>query len=467
MYKKSHIHFVGIGGIGMSGIAMILKNQGYIISGCDKDVEQKSVQDLQKIGCSIFQGNFTDECRESNFDILVYSSAIKPDNPELVFAKDRQVPIIGRALMLAEIMRTKFSIAISGAHGKTTTTSLISHVLLEAKMDPTVIIGGHLHSISSNAKLGKGDFLVAEADESDRSLLQLYPAIAIVTNIDLEHLETYKDIDDIKSTFKQFLENLPFYGKAIVCIDDQNIKSILPLTKTRTIKYGFDQEADITALDVKLDALSSTFYIENKINKQIIGPVNLNIPGKHNLLNALAAFAVCDELQVPTNEIVNAFEHFNGVDRRFTFKGFYQGAKVYDDYGHHPVEILNTLLVANRQQKKRLFVFFQPHRFIRTYKLWQNFVEIFAQSEIEDLFVTDIYSAGEAQIEGVNSFNLVEDIRKVSKRAKIHYIPFSNDFDQIEKILNKFIGQGDMLLTLGAGKTNKLAEYLVSKSEPQ
>src|SRR3990170_8155336 len=236
--KKSHVHFVGIGGIGMSGIATILKYQGYEISGCDLDLDQTSIENLRTIGCKVYQGNNTPRCQDTTIDILVYSSAVKKQDPEIISAQERGIPTIPRALMLAELMRTKYSVAIAGSHGKTTTTSLISHILIEANMDPTVVIGGHLKNISSNARLGEGDFLVAEADESDRSFLHLQATLAIVTNIDLEHLETYQDLDDIKQTFKQFLNSLPFYGKAIVCVDDENIRSLLPIPHIKIIKYG-------------------------------------------------------------------------------------------------------------------------------------------------------------------------------------------------------------------------------------
>ncbi|MEX0940020.1 MAG: Mur ligase family protein [Candidatus Babeliales bacterium] len=274
-HKKAHIHFVGIGGIGMSGIATILKYQGYTISGCDNDLQQQSIIDLQKIGCLIFEGNNTVHCQNAPSDILVYSSAIKVNNPEIINAQQRGIPTISRALMLAELMRTKYSIAISGSHGKTTTTSLISHILIEAERDPTVIIGGHLKNISTNARFGNGDFLVAEADESDRSLLSLQATLAVVTNIDLEHLETYTDIDDIKNTFKQFLNNLPFYGKAFLCIDDPHIRSLLPLAHLKTIKYGLNPLADFKAENIQLEADHSLFELYIKKEKHGIIRINM------------------------------------------------------------------------------------------------------------------------------------------------------------------------------------------------
>ncbi len=265
MYTQGHIHFVGIGGIGMSGIAKILRSQGYTISGCDSDLSQKSVQDLLKLGCTIHQGNNTPQCRDHTIDVLVYSSAIRESNEEITYAQTRGIPTIPRALMLSEIMRTKFSIGVTGSHGKTTVTSLISHILIEANQDPTVIIGGHLKAISSNAQHGSGKFLVAEADESDRSFLRLYPTIAVITNIGLEHLDTYKDLEDIKKTFAEFITHVPFYGKAVVCLDDPNIRSLLPFHQVKTIKYALDQEgADIYGTDVVLGTHESTCTVYNK-----------------------------------------------------------------------------------------------------------------------------------------------------------------------------------------------------------
>ncbi len=350
MYKKkNHIHFIGIGGIGMSGIATILKSQGYHISGCDNDLEQKSVYDLTHLGCSVYAGNNTAACHDPSIDILVYSSAIKADNPEILAAQKRGIPTISRALMLAELMRTKYSVAIAGAHGKTTTTSMISHILIEAQTDPTVIIGGHLKNISSNARFGKGDFLVAEADESDKSLLRLYPTIAVVTNIDLEHIDVYSDIEDIKNTFKKFLENIPFYGKAILCDDSEHIDAILPLTTTKTIRYGFKASSDIFGQDITLQKTFSTCTVWKRGESQPLGALYLTMPGRHNLLNALAAITVCLELDIPFQTILSALANFKGIDRRFTLKGTHKGALVFDDYGHHPTEIAQTLNVARKR----------------------------------------------------------------------------------------------------------------------
>lgn len=458
MYKKTHIHFVGIGGIGMSGIAKILRNQGYFISGCDLDLEQKSVQDLIQLGAQIYEGNNTPHCHDSSIDVLVYSSAIAAQNQEILSAQERGIPTIPRALMLAELMRTKYSIAIAGAHGKTTTTSLISHILIEAQKDPTVIIGGHLKNISTNARWGSGDFLVAEADESDRSFLRLYPTLAIVTNIDLEHLDTYKDLDDIKHTFTQFLANVPFYGKAFVCIDDPHIKSILPLAHVKTIKYGFDTSADFYAQDVILEKDYSLFNVCLKNQLKPAATIQLAMPGKHNILNALAAIAVARDLDISFETIAQALKSFKGIERRFSFKGSYRGAEFFDDYGHHPTEIFYTLQVARRRAQKRLIVIFQPHRYTRTQKLWQDFIDIFAYSHIDHLVITDIYAASEQPIEHITSTNLVTALKLKQPACSVSYIPFEDSLEQLKAHVSTIAQEGDLVLLLGAGKVNKLAQ---------
>lgn len=457
--KKAHIHFVGIGGIGMSGIATILKFQGYTISGCDLDLDQKSVKDLKEIGCLVYHGNNTPQCNDASIDTLVYSSAVKTYNPEIATAQSRGIPTIPRAVMLAELMRTKYGIAISGSHGKTTTTSLISHILIEAQMDPTVIIGGHLKNISANARMGQGDFLVAEADESDRSFLYLQASLAIVTNIDLEHLETYTDIEDIKETFKRFLNNIPFYGKAIVCIDDANVRSILPLPHIKTIKYGLTPDADYYATDIRLEADHSTYTAWYKSLN--LGQVSFNMPGRHNLLNSLAAIALARDLEIPFSTIAKALHSFKGIERRFCFKGSYKGAEFFDDYGHHPQEIYNTLLVARRRSKNKLTVIFQPHRFSRTSKLWNEFIDIFMQSQIDRLIITDIYPASEAPIPEVTSQNLVKAMRLRNPNFEVVYAPYETNFESIRTHLDSDIQENDLVLMLGAGKVNKLTDIII------
>jgi UDP-N-acetylmuramate--alanine ligase len=510
MYKKAHIHFVGIGGIGMSGIATILKYQGYTISGCDSDLDQHSIKNLTQIGCSIAHGNNSPACADPSIDILVYSSVIQGNNPEIVAAQQRGIATIPRALMLAELMRTKYSVAIAGSHGKTTTTSLISHILIEAQIDPTVIIGGHLQTISNNARFGESDFLVAEADESDRSFLHLQPTLAVVTNIDLEHLETYKDLEDIKHTFQQFLARLPFYGKAFVCADDENLASILPISHVTTVKYGLDSRNDIFAQNIQLNATHSTFdvyqkqkplscshpevtlsplapsspkaspgyrlsapspfapsasrseRIEGNVSKgQLLGRVHLNMPGKHNILNALGALALSLDLEIPFDTIAAALANFQGVDQRFTYRGTFQGVRLFDDYGHHPKEIEVTLEVARQCTKNKICVIFQPHRYTRTYHLWDNFLEVFLNSKIDHLLITDIWPASEQPIPDVTSSRLAQELQAHNPSFSVSYAPYERSLEEIEAYVRANAHKYDLILFLGAGKVNKLAHTLL------
>lgn len=456
--KKAHIHFVGIGGIGMSGIATILRQQGYTISGCDLDTTQKSAQLLKQLGCTLHEGNNTPGCNDPSIEILVYSSAIRAHNEEILAAQRRGIPTISRALMLAELMRTKYSIAIAGAHGKTTTTSLISHILIEAGLNPTVIIGGHLKNISTNARFGEGEFLVAEADESDRSLLHLHATLAIVTNIDLEHLDVYKDIEDIKQTFLQFLNNLPFYGKAILCIDDPHIRSLLPLSHLKIIKYGIDNPADVMARDITLAADHSRFTLI--INDQPIGEILINLPGRHNVLNALAAIALAKDLDIPLEVLQHALSGFKGIDRRFSYQGTYRGAEIFDDYGHHPTEIDVTLKVARNRARGRVVIVFQPHRYTRTKALWDQFIETFLASQIDDLIITDIYAASEDAIPGITSIAFVEALKTRNPKFSVTYVPYEYEFTQIRACLDDHIMTDDLVLLLGAGRINQLAQYI-------
>jgi UDP-N-acetylmuramate--alanine ligase len=461
MYKNNmHIHFAGIGGIGMSGIATILRHQGYTISGCDLDLDQKSVKDLVNLGCAVYHGNNGPACADESIDVLVYSSAINAQNPEIIAAQKRGIPTIPRALMLAELMRTKHSIAISGSHGKTTTTSLISHILMTAQFDPTIVIGGHLKSISSNAHFGRGDYLVAEADESDRSFLHFHPTLAVVTNIDLEHLETYADLDDIKQTFRQFLNNIPFYGKAVLCNDDPHIQSLLPIPHLKIITYGLTPAADIYATDITLNSASSVFTVWRKNSNEPLGTVDYAMPGIHNILNALAAIAISLDVGVSFATIAQALNEFKGVDRRFSACGQYKGAELFDDYGHHPQEIYHTLKVAKNRTKNKVTVIFQPHRYIRTHKLWNQFVDIFVSSSIDHLIVTDVYSAGESPIAHITGKNLADAIAQKNPSFSVSYAPYEENFAQLHEHLDTLINPDDLVLFLGAGKINKMAKVL-------
>lgn len=469
MYKKcEHIHFMGIGGIGMSGIAEILRLQGYSVSGCDLSGVGKTIEHLQKIGCSISCGH--DKNHVTNADVLVYSSAVDMQSAEVLAAIEKGIPVIPRAIMLAELMRTKYSVAVSGTHGKTTTTSLISHIMIEGGMQPTVIVGGVLKSINNNAQLGDGDFLIAEADESDRSLLYLHPSMAVVTNIDNDHLDTYKDIEDIKNTFKDFLGRLPFYGKAFVCIDDPNIQAILPLQHINVIKYGLSEKADLMGKIIELgkaqtifDLYKNQFDIKSgTVIQSLLGRITLNIPGIHNVLNSLAATALCMESGLQLDTIIQALESFRGVERRFEFKGIFNGVDVFDDYGHHPTEIKNTLLVAQKRKNKNLHVVFQPHRYTRTQKCWDQFVDVLAGSsdlyKIDALYLAEIYPASEKPISGITSEKLAKAIQDRNPNLKVMCFP---TYDDIKNAVQTNVQGGDMVLTIGAGKINKVGECLV------
>jgi UDP-N-acetylmuramate--alanine ligase len=472
MYKKKlHLHFMGIGGIGMSGIAEILKLQGYTVSGCDTSAKQSTIIDhLEQIGCTIDCCHNT--CHITNTDVLITSSAVNKKNPEILAALEKGIPVIPRAIMLAELMRTKYSIAVSGSHGKTTTTSLISHIMIEAQKNPTVIVGGILKNIASSTKLGKGNFLIVEADESDRSLLYLNPTMAVVTNIDAEHLDTYKNIDDIKQTFKNFLERLPFYGKAFLCIDDLNIQSILPMPHINTIRYGLNAKADIMGNIINLTRKQSIFDVySNRTNskekfkeKKRLGRITLNMPGEHNVVNALAAIATCLESDVSFEKIIAALKSFKGIERRFEFKGTFQGAEVVDDYGHHPTEIRKTLIVAEKRKINKLHVAFQPHRYTRTEKLWEDFVDTFSKNSdyyIDTLYITDIYPASEAPIPNITGQNLAEAILLKNPLLKVVYTKTYNDVLILAK---KELSKNDLFITIGAGKINLIGEALVSQS---
>ncbi len=463
--KKSHIHFVGIGGIGMSGIATILKQSGHTISGCDPDTSQETVTQLRHLGCKVYTGNNSAQCDDATIDILVYipmyATTIPAVTAEIKQAQLRNIPTISRAHILAELMRSnQQSIAVAGSHGKTTTTSLISHILIASDIDPTVVIGGQLKNINSNARTGNGNVLVAEADESDRSFLELYPTIAVITNIDLEHLETYTDLDDIKRCFIQFLNNLPAHGKAVVCADDENIRSTLHYIPVTTITYGIEHAADFLARDIILNADHSLFTVHTKNNDAALGTIMLPIAGKHNIYNCLAAIAVAQELNITFEAIAKHIASFGGVARRFSFHGTYQGAEIFDDYGHHPIEIEYTLNVARKRTRNKLIVVFQPHRYTRTAKLWGNFLSTFATSNIDHLIITDIYSAGEYPIPTITSKRLVQELTNLNPPFTIQYIPFEDDFTQIKEAISRSVGQSDLLLFLGAGKVHLIADEI-------
>ncbi len=452
MYQRNyHIHFVGIGGIGMSGIAELLINLGHTVSGSDLKLSPIT-QRLEKKGAQIFQGHARNQIQGAN--VIVTSTAISEGNPEVVQAKQMGVSIIPRAEMLAELMRMKYSIAVSGAHGKTSTTAMISQILNTAGLDPTVIIGGLLQGMDTNALHGKGDFIVAEADESDGSFLKYSPSIAAVTNIDLEHLDFYKDIEHIKDTFVQFINSVPFYGLAILCLDNEHVQDILPRINVRYLTFGMNAQSDLQAMDISFKDGKSKFCVvyQNKA----LGQINLNIAGQHNISNALAGIATGLELKISFSTIKEALENIKGVKRRLELKGEKKEILVMDDYGHHPTEIMATLTaVRESYPTKRLVVVFQPHRYTRTKGLFDEFTQSFHQSA--SLIVLPIYAASEAPIEGVDSSSLCEGIRAHDHKD----VTFAPDFTQALSIITHKVTKGDLVLTLGAGDIYTLGEKLL------
>ena len=451
--KKYHIHFVGIGGIGMSGIAELLLNLGYKVSG--SDMKKSDITDrLERLGGTIFKAHAAEQIKGA--DVVVVSSAIDADNPEVQAATQSSVPVIPRAEMLAELMRLKYSIAVAGAHGKTSTTSIVASVLAEGGLDPTVVIGGKLKSIGSNAVLGQGDFIVAEADESDGSFLKFSPTIAVVTNIDNEHLDFYEDLDAIKAVFTNFLDRIPFYGLAVLCLDNEPIQDLIPRLKKRYTTYGMSSQADFHIRDVAFGNQKSGFNIYHRGEK--LGHINLNLPGIHNVYNATASIAVGVELNIAFDQIKSALETVEGVQRRLEIKGETNGVIVIDDYGHHPTEIKITLkAVEENWPDRRKVVVFQPHRYSRTRALFDDFTRAFYQSDV--LVVMPIYAASEKKIEGVNAQNLCEGI-KAHGHKEVIYV---DGFKAAHSLLKQTLQPRDVLLTLGAGDVWKVGMEVLKK----
>ncbi|MGH7396223.1 MAG: UDP-N-acetylmuramate--L-alanine ligase, partial [Candidatus Rokuibacteriota bacterium] len=399
MFKKyQHIHFVGIGGVGMSGIAEVLLTLGYRVTGSDAR-RSETVERLERLGAKVFLGH--EAAHVEGAHVLVYSSAVARDNVEVHAARQRGVPVIGRAEMLAELMRLKYGIAIAGTHGKTTTTSMVAAVLGGGGLDPTVVVGGRVHALGANARLGQGEFLVAEADESDGSFLKLTPTIAVVTTVDAEHLDHYADLDAIVGAFLAFVNKVPFYGCAVVCLDDQNVQRMIPHIEKRVVTYGLAAGADLMARRLQFSGMRSEFEAVHR--GKSLGSVVLQLPGRHNVLNALAAASVGLDLEMPFDRIQAALASFAGVQRRFQIRGEAQGVLVVDDYGHHPAEIRATLAAAKAGFDRRVITVFQPHRYSRTQHLLNDFLTAFYQSDV--LIVMDIYAAGEAPIPGVHARN--------------------------------------------------------------
>lgn len=453
MYKKNkHIHFVGIGGIGMSGIAELLLNLGYRVSGSDLR-ESDITRRLTKLGGVINVGHRAEWIKGA--DVVVTSTAVRKDNPEVVTALQSSIPVIPRAVMLSELMRLKkFGIAVAGSHGKTSTTSMIGWMLAQAGMDPTVVIGGLVDSFGSNAKLGQGEFLVAEADESDGSFLHLSPVVEVVTNIDLEHLDYYSGIDEIKAVFLEFINKIPFYGAAVLCLDNENIVELLPLIEKRVITYGLTAQADIHARAIQTAGLSSSFEVCGR--SAVLGEIDIKLAGTHNVYNALAAVGVGLEIGIDFEAIKKGLSSFTGVQRRLQVKGEVDGITVIDDYGHHPTEIRATLSALRMAwPKRRLVTVFQPHRYTRTQALFKEFTTAFHDTDL--LFVSDIYPASEDPIQGVDSTVLIEKIQAHGQK-NVHYVP---DLNRAAEQLLTNLERGDVLLTLGAGNISQVGEQVI------
>jgi UDP-N-acetylmuramate--alanine ligase len=461
--KIQRIHFVGIGGIGMSGIAEVLLNLGYKISG--SDLKNSAVtQRLAGLGASTFAGHAATNV--AGADVVVTSSAIPIDNAEIVEARRLHIPVIQRAEMLAELMRLKYGIAVAGMHGKTTTTSMVASVLAAGGLDPTVVVGGRVDAMGSNARLGKSQFLVAEADESDRSFLKLSPILSVVTNIDREHMDCYRDMRDVHRTFLEFMERVPFYGMVVGCNEDMVLRRLLPRVHRRVTTYGTSEGSDFLIQIRKPigTPLSSAEYkplirFEVTYNSKELGEFTLHVPGVHNVLNATAAIAVGTALDIPTEQIRSGLATFRGVDRRFQLKGVAAGVSVIDDYGHHPTEIRATLAAARQCGYRRVHVIFQPHRFTRTRDLMDEFTTAFADAD--SLCLLDIYPASERPIEGITSQALVSRVTAAGKHGVIYSPSFSDATESVAALAHP----GDMVLTLGAGSVSQLGGMILEKLE--
>jgi UDP-N-acetylmuramate--alanine ligase len=452
MYGRTHrIHFIGIGGSGMSGLAEVLLNMGYAVSG--SDLKATDVTDrLVGLGGRVFAGHAA--ANVEGAQVVVYSSAVKPDNPELAAAREAGVPVIARADMLAELMRMKYGIAVGGSHGKTTTTSMVAAVLERGGVDPTIVVGGRLRTVGANAQLGHGRFLVAEADESDGSFLRLAPAITVVTNIDREHLDHYADLAAVRQAFIYFANRVPFYGVSVLCADDPHVRSILPEMTKRTILYGTGADAEVRGTNITLSGHGARFDVVAA--GKPLGPVELQVPGRHNVLNALAAVAVGLELEVGFGHIAEALGAFRGVGRRFETRGEAGGVRVIDDYGHHPTEVAATLAAA-KQLGGRVLVIFQPHRYTRTAALREEFGRCFGDAD--RVWVLDVYAAGEAAIAGIGGHTIAEAARANGAMHVEHVTPHAAAAEAAAREARP----GDTVITLGAGDVWKLADDVLAR----
>lgn len=444
------IHFIGIGGIGMSGIAEVLFNLGYVVTGSDLKASQ-TTERLKGMGIKVHTGHNGENVDGAH--VVVISSAVKDDNPEVLEAVRRGVPVIPRAEMLAELGRLKYALLVAGSHGKTTTTSLLSTILAYAGSDPTVVIGGKLKAFGTNARLGRGEFMVAEADESDGSFLKLSPAIGVVTNIDEEHMDYFGNMAALKDAFITFMNKVPFYGSSVLCVDDENIRSLLPGVHRRVLTYGFSKDAELFAYNIEAGFMSVAF--DASLSGEALGRFRVPVAGRHNVLNTLAAIGVALEVQIPVATIQEGLEGFEGIQRRLELKGEAGGVRVYDDYGHHPTEIIATLRAARESfEGGRLLVIFQPHRYTRTQRLMDEFAGCF--EDADGLVLMEVYPAGEKPLSGVNSLVLKERIG----RAGVELAP---DRDAAVELAQNMVREGDIVLTLGAGDVYKTGEALLEK----
>jgi len=452
-FRPQHLHFAGIGGIGMSGIAEVLLNLGYTISGSDIKLSP-TTEHLAKLGAVIHEGHAAENIEGAK--ALVVSSAVDARNPEVVEARRLGIPVIPRGELLAELMRLKYGIAIAGSHGKTTTTSMAAAVLSVAGRDPTVVVGGKVASMGgSNARVGRSDFLVVESDESDGSFLKLSPILAIVTNIDREHLDHYASLQEIRAAFLEFIQKVPFYGAAILCLDDENIQQLLPQINRRTITYGRSPQADLSITNAECGKRESHFEVRQ--HDRDLGKFHLRVPGFHNVLNATAALAIGLELDIPVNVIRTAIESYAGVDRRFQTRGEERGIQVVDDYGHHPTEIRATLAAARLGEYRQIHVIFQPHRYSRTHALLDEFAKSFHQADA--VYVLEIYAASEQPIAGVSGEALAQRVRDFGHRQ----VEFTGTIDNSVEAVLRNAQAGDLVLTLGAGNVWQAGEKLLAK----
>src|SRR5215831_1084955 len=450
---KRRVHFVGIGGIGMSGIAEVLLTLGYTVSGSDL-AESDTTRRLARLGAELHVGAHEAARVTADIDVLVISSAVTFSNPEVVRARELKVPVIPRAEMLAELMRMKYGLAVAGSHGKTTTTSLVAAVLREAGRDPTMVVGGKLLGLGTNARLGQGEFLVAEADESDGTFLLLSPIVAVVTNIDREHLDYYGDMDRVRAAYLQFIHRVPFYGLAVLCIDNVNVRAMLPHVNKRFVTYGTSPDADWQARELRVEELETVFEVWRAGER--LGVVRLHMPGRHHALNALAAIAVADDLGIPWRLAAHALEEFGGIHRRFEVRGEERGILVVDDYGHHPEEIRATLRAAREGFARRLLVAFQPHRYSRTRDLFDDFLGAFDDADL--LLLTEIYPAGETPVAGVTGEALYQALRR---RGHLD-IRWVAGRERLADTLVELVRPGDLVLVLGAGDISRTADELLA-----